>query len=152
MPCHLIGDAVPAVAKDFSAVGGAIMNVVAEVITQIDQYEAQKTATIAKLEAEGCRIVTGGETLDGGWEITDWRTQEIISSGQGDPDEYDREVERLDPDDRWQHIDNIEAELPYALRLDLIPDPLPFSLGNTLVDWIENNEDDARAMLASVQP
>jgi acetate kinase len=50
-----------------------------------------------KLERTGHRIVSGGQVSRDRWEITDWRTGEMIAQSDGGIDEYEAALDRLDP-------------------------------------------------------
>ncbi|MFG2540641.1 hypothetical protein ACGFU4_35925 [Streptomyces sp. NPDC048511] len=97
--------------------------------------EQARLDRVCALEAAGHRMVDGGQTgrtEDGqaAWEITDWRTGELLASGVGD-DAYDSEGARLDPDGKWMHIDNVEEDLTEAE-----PVGIPASLADALQDWV----------------
>lgn len=98
------------------------------------QYRADEDARqerIRALEAEGRRIVDGGQTGEDTWTITDWRTGELIDFGTGDHRHYDAATRRLDPDGKWLHIDNVDADLG-----DVEPVGIPDSLAGALQDWL----------------
>jgi hypothetical protein len=98
------------------------------------QYRADEDARqerIRVLEAEGRRIISGGQTGHGTWEITDWRTGDLIVSGTGDHHDYDVAAGKLDPDGKWLHIDNVDAE-PVSVE----PVGIPASLADALQDWL----------------
>ena len=98
------------------------------------QYRADddvRQERIRALEAEGRRIVGGGQTGQDTWEITDWRTGVLLTSGTGGIDEYDAAAERLDPDGKWLHIDTIDTE-----TVDVPAVGIPASLADALQDWL----------------
>lgn len=98
------------------------------------QYQADEEARqerIRALEAEGHRIVNGGQTGHDTWEITDWRTGELLAHGTGDHRAYDDAATRLDPDGKWLHVDNLDAD-----PVDVEPVGIPASLADALQDWL----------------
>src|SRR5690606_33144645 len=93
--------------------------------------EDVRRVRIRGAEATGYRLIDGGQTgrtadAQSTWEITDWRTGELLASGIGD-DTYDTEVARLDPTGKWLHIDAIDTDLTEA-----DPVGIPASLANAL--------------------
>lgn len=98
------------------------------------QYTQQRDAEVEALEAEGHRIVDGGQTGQDSWEILDWRSGERLAYGADGLDGYDETTDRLDPDGMWVHIDQIGSE----------PGPgpvtagIPESLGEALDDWVSS--------------
>lgn len=111
--------------------------------------EAEWVATMAeveKLEAAGCRIITGGQTGRDTWDIVDWRTDEIIAEGGGGLDGYAKAHERLNPEGTWHHMDPIAADI----MIDPAPtEGVPPSLAQALEDWIGqlNTPDDEIAQV-----
>ncbi|WP_399553847.1 hypothetical protein OG473_39290 (plasmid) [Streptomyces anulatus] len=65
------------------------------------------------------------------WEITDWRTGELIKGGTGSYEAYDAAAVQLAPDCKWIHIDNVDDELT-----EVEVAGVPASLANALQDWI----------------
>jgi hypothetical protein len=98
------------------------------------QYRADEDARLERirvLEAEGRRVVSGGQVGEDSWEITDWRTGEILVNGTGGIDAYDEAADRLDPDGKWLHLDNIDTE-----PADVEIAGIPASLADALQDWL----------------
>ncbi|WP_331728797.1 hypothetical protein OG693_39440 (plasmid) [Streptomyces sp. NBC_01259] len=97
--------------------------------------EEARQEKIRALEKSGHRIVDGGQTgTDNGlptWEITDWRTGDLIKGGTGSYEAYDAAATQLDPDDKWLHIDKVDDELT-----EVEPVGIPASLADALQDWI----------------
>lgn len=93
--------------------------------------EEVRQERIRALEAAGHRIVSGGQTGQESWEITDWRTGNLLANGSGDYSDYDAAAMRLDPDGKWLHIDNIDAD-PTVVE----PVGIPASLADALQDWL----------------
>lgn len=65
------------------------------------------------------------------WEITDWRTGELIKGGTGSYEAYDAAAVQLAPDGKWIHIDNVGDELTEVEAAGV-----PASLANALQDWL----------------
>lgn len=120
----------------------SIAKVVAAVIAQNEANQRATVERIKELEAQGRRIVNGGQTYDG-WEYFDYHTKEVLADHTGD----------LDPDEAWKpqwcHIDRItedvwDLDLP---GLDGVPHELSLDLVEHIADWTERNQDEARAWL-----
>jgi hypothetical protein len=132
---------------------GEIRRYIQAVLKCNEEYDAAQAAEIDRLEAEGYRIVDGGqvdrdpETNESTWQITDWRTGETLASGSGD-DEFITASDALEAQHRGYHIDHVledsEAEAK-MLRGPEVPQGMPESLAQVLGDWATDNEDDARA-------
>ena len=97
----------------------------------MERHANRREEAIRKLEEDGYRIIDGGQTsADGDWEITDWRTDEVLASGPRGYKEYERAVSDLGQ--VW-HID----QLPHPELEDVDPGDLPESLADALRDWVE---------------
>ncbi|PWW53163.1 hypothetical protein [Actinokineospora spheciospongiae] len=92
----------------------------------------RRDAAIQALQAQGRRVVDGGQTGPDSWEIRDWNTGDELARGDGGIDGYDAVAERLDPDGTWVHIDHVEVESdPRPVTAGI-----PGSLGAALDDWL----------------
>ncbi len=103
------------------------------------QYRAEEDSRLERifaLEADGRRIISGGQTRGDSWEITDWRTGELLASGTGGIDEYDAAAKRLDPDGKWLHIDTINVWPDDGEPVSVEPVGIPASLAVALQDWL----------------
>lgn len=109
----------------------AVRDYVQALLRQYGVQEEARQERVRALEEAGHRIVNGGQTGQDEWEITDWRTGELIVSGTGDYQAYDAAAARLDPDGKWLHIDNVETE-PTSVE----PVGIPASLAEALQDWL----------------
>lgn len=112
---------------------------------------AQEQQRIAKLEADGYRIIDGGQTgpydADGkcGYAYTDCRTGETLASGHGT---YEESLEALDAaagNREICHRDRVaEVAIGGADDYGLIdPEPvpgIPDSLVTVLADWAESSD------------
>jgi len=98
---------------------------------QADEMDL-RDAEIQTLQAQGRRIVSGGQISRDEWEITDWVTDHRLAYGANGLDGYDDATLRLDPENTWIHIDHIGPELANLPTLEGIPT----SLGTALADWI----------------
>ncbi|MGW2183955.1 hypothetical protein ACWCXX_39495 [Streptomyces sp. NPDC001732] len=104
--------------------------------------EQARQERIRTLEKAGHRIVNGGQTSGGSddvqaWEITDWRTGDLIVNGTGDYTAYDEAAQRLDPDGKWLHIDNLDED-----GTEVEPVGIPASLAEALQDWLGSAPDE----------
>lgn len=99
--------------------------------------EEARRERIRGLEQAGHRIVSGGQTGQATWEITDWRTGQLIESGSGGYDAFDAAAQRIDPDGTWVHIDQLSSleEQPDA-EAEAAPAGIPASLAEALQDWL----------------
>lgn len=117
-----------------SPLGGtdtAVRDYVQTLLRQYRSDEDVRQEIIGAREAEGRRIISGGQTGPDAWEITDWRTGDLIVSGTGGIRSYDEAAVQLDPDGKWLHIDSLHTE-PGSVT----PDQLPVSLADALQDWL----------------
>jgi len=101
---------------------------------------ADTAARVAEVEARGHRIVSGGQTSsydeDGttSWEVTDWRTGELLASGRSTgPDGMDEAVAALDPGNTWYYIDGITMDTEPT---EVAAEGIPASLGAALDEWV----------------
>jgi hypothetical protein len=109
--------------------------------------EAESTE-IRRLEADGFRIVDGGQddspddNGESDWSVRDWRTGEVLASGHGDHvasgEAVDREESRRG--ERWYHRDRIwqDTDMPVAACPDF--DGLPPSLAQVIFDWVAEGD------------
>jgi hypothetical protein len=111
----------------------AVRDYVRALLRQYRSDDEARQEHIRSLEKAGHRIVDGGQTGHDEWEITDWRTGETLASGTGGLDAYGEAGKRLDPDDKWLHIDNIDADTEAT---SVEPVGIPASLADALQDWL----------------
>lgn len=90
-----------------------------------------------ELERQGRRLITGGQTSgsdeDGrsSWEITDWRTNEVLAAGYGTYEEHAAAIGAL-PDNVF-HLDH----LPDQGLLEVSDTAgIPESLSDHLIEWV----------------
>jgi len=134
-----------------------------EILEAFKRYEDRREARIQELETQGRRIVDGGQTSSYGedgkcdWEITDWRTGEVIASGRGTIEDYDAAGDASDPEHHFFHIDHVsDDDDPLAPPYDVRPtEGVPDSLSRALIEWAENsgtsNEDIAIVLGWSIE-
>lgn len=134
-----------------------IARFVQAVLDQAAERHATEAARCTEIEAEGYRIVEGGQTTSYdddskcGYAISDFRTSEVLVRGYGAAEEFDTAWDAL-ADKLGQplyHRDRIFDEVLEAN--DRSPSPettLPKSLAGVLEEWAEAHEDDARAWIA----
>lgn len=109
----------------------AVRDYVRAVLRQYRAEEDDRQERIRALEAEGRRIVGGGQTGPDQWEIEDWRSGETLAAGSGGIDAYDAAATRLDPEGTWLHVDNLETD-----QVTVEPAGIPASLADALQDWL----------------
>jgi hypothetical protein len=127
----------------------AIREHVAAVI-KADEVLEEHVARMARAkEADGYRIVEGGQTgplVDGlaPWELTDWRSGEVIAAGSG-LDSFQAQFES----ERWWHIDSLAYDhvrpLPESASL-------PPGLARALANWASNHPVEAELWLNASGP
>lgn len=104
------------------------------VIAFEEDYEKRKEALLADHETKGDRIISGGQTYGQEWEITDYRTGEVIAAGDGGIEGYAEIVHEHGR--TWVHVDPITEHL-----MDT-PDPitpgLPKTLCEQLTEWVRD--------------
>jgi hypothetical protein len=127
------------------------------VLAMSAEQQAAHEAWVAEVEAQGYRVVDGGQTsayeYSSGtgrcdYEVTDYRTGEILASGHGTIEDYEAAGEALSRrlgQPLW-HIDPLTDEVDdeggylegpeHALKGTF--------LGSLLLTWTWNNEDDVR--------
>lgn len=126
-----------------------IAKLAAAIIVLNESNEAAAEARCKELESQGHRIVNGGQIGRHEWEYTDYRTGEVLASSErGDSL---RMVEEAWDANKWWHIDPIEED---TWKLDLptiegIPAGLAEPLAQEIEMWIQNNEEEAKAWIAS---
>ena len=104
---------------------------------------------IARIEAEGFRLVDGGQLAEDRWEITDFRSGEILAEGTGGPDEYFEAANALDNDVKIYYIGAIASEIYSRFPVPDPPAGLPESLAEALAIWV--NEHTGEALQFSAQ-
>lgn len=132
-------------------IGHVLTAYIGELLAENDAYKMRKDARIEELEAQGHRIVDGGQ-VGKGWVTKDWRTGEVISSGVGDDDAEDAEHDRLDPDHRWYHIENVITDVVGQDKVIDAPATIPTSLSEAVREWVDCHERDARQLTAVTAP
>lgn len=100
-------------------------------------YTRRKEALMSEYEAKGHRIISGTQEADGEWEVTDYRTDDIIAAGDGGLEGYDEVAH--DHGQMWVHIDPIIESLDIT---DPITEGLPESLCEQLTDWVRERATD----------
>lgn len=113
----------------------AVREHVRRVLEAMGDVSDKKEARAQELERAGYRLVGGGQTGFDTWEITDWRTGDIIAEGDNGPHGYNEANDRLDPDERFYHADHLYEGFP---PVEIITPGVPKSLGRAILeDWIE---------------
>jgi hypothetical protein len=131
--------------KRRQAAGDAIVQQIENEIAALDLDAKLVEARIIELEAEGYRIIDGGQISGGGdeeieWEYTDWRTGEVIATGRGTDDSC--------CPDNWYHMDPLRDEIFEITKHATQVKGLPDSLITALHDWVPEHEEEARVLVA----
>lgn len=85
-------------------------------------------------ERAGRRIVDMGQDGPDSWAVHDWRTGELLARGEGDFDDFDAALERLDPDNVWVDRDGLFSDHVF----DIVQTPgVPHSLAQALQEWVD---------------
>ena len=113
-----------------------------------EDYRAARDTEIAGLEAEGRRIVGGGQVEGDRWKITDFRTGEVLWQSDNGRDGYEAATEAMDAVGPVFHIDQVlagtETERAWLNGPEL-PPGMPKSLADALEEWVGQHPEDARA-------
>lgn len=125
----------------------AIRRHVAAVIEADEDLEIRLIRKAREKEAEGFRIVAGGQTGPnvGGlapWELTDWRTGDAVASGQG-LDSFQAGFE----ENHWWHIDSLSYDLPVPTPSSIV---LPPGLASALARWASDDPVEAEMWLEAI--
>ena len=127
----------------------AIRNHVAAVIEANEDFDEELARRARAKESEGFRIVDGGQTgphVEGlaPWELTDWRTGEVIATGTGL-----ESFQAMFDEERWWHVDslNYEPVMPAS-----VPGGLPPGLARALANWAAADPVEAEIWLEASAP
>ncbi|MEY9837073.1 hypothetical protein [Streptacidiphilus sp. EB103A] len=112
-----------------------------------DALEAlQKTTTdradyLRRIEAEGHRIINIDASGDPEqlcpWQITDWRTGEVLASGDSSTIDWEAALKSLDPDGIWRSLDDISDSMYEDVEAQYAVNPqIPYSLSEVLDEWV----------------
>lgn len=107
-----------------------------------------EVAEIRRLEADGYRIVEGGQDTspddngDSDWSIRDWRTGELLASGHGDLAAYGEAVDRQESrrGERWYDRERIWQDMDMAVPKCPTVDGLPPSLAEVIFEWVAGGD------------
>lgn len=116
-----------------TALDGPIREYICELLRANLAAEEAREEEIRRLEDTGHRIVNGSQTGMNSWEITDWRSGELIEAGSNGLDGYDAAAARLDPTGMWLHIDHVDEGID---ELPVNSFGLPDSLAAALREWL----------------
>lgn len=127
----------------------AIRKHVAAVIKAGESFEENVARRARAKEAEGYRIVEGGQIgphVEGlaPWELTDWRSGEVIAAGSG-LESFQGTFET----ERWWHVDSLaydpSSPVPESLGL-------PPGLARALAEWASSDPVEAEVWLDASRP
>jgi hypothetical protein len=108
------------------------------------QAEKAEDDEIARIEAEGFRLVDGGQVTEDRWEISDFRSGEILAEGDGGPDEYFEAANALDGDAKIYYVGAIASEIHSRFPVPEPPAGLPESLAEALAAWVSEHTGEAQ--------
>jgi hypothetical protein len=127
----------------------AIRKHVTAVIEANEGFDEDMARRARTKEAEGFRIVDGGQTGPheeglAPWELTDWRSGEVVATGTG-LESFQAMFER----ERWWHVDSLNYE-------PVVPTPepgsLPPGLARALANWAAGDPVEAEMWLEATAP
>lgn len=84
----------------------AIVGYVTAVLDALDRQDAELARRMAALEADGFRLVDGGQEGGDRWSVDDYRTGAVLAAGDGGVEGYHAAWQ---PD--WYHIDRIRTDI-----------------------------------------
>jgi hypothetical protein len=127
----------------------AIRRHVAAVINADERFDEHVARRARAKEAEGYRIVEGGQTgphVDGlaPWALTDWRSGEVVAAGTG-LESFQRRFEV----ERWWHLDSLAYDLASPVPESV---GLPPGLARALADWASSDPVEAEVWLSASDP
>lgn len=113
-------------------------------VAEFERVAALEDAERKRLEAEGYRLVNGGQTGtydDDGkadWEVSDYRTGERLISSHGTYDDYDAAVDREESarGERWYQADNLWHNLAIPVAKCPAVEGIPPSLADVIHTWV----------------
>lgn len=120
----------------------AIVGYITAVLDALDRQDAELERRRAALEADGFRLVDGGQEGGDRWSVDDYRTGAVLAAGDGGVEEYHAAWQ---PD--WYHIDLIRTDI--GLVDPDPPEQLPSSLCHTLIEWVLEHPADARRLVGA---
>lgn len=105
-----------------------------------EDYDKHKEDLLSSYEAKGHRIISGGQTGHDTWDITDYRTGQIIAEGGGGLEGYGDALSSDQAErENWVHIDPITEDLYMS---EPVTEGLPESLCEALSHWVREQADD----------
>lgn len=127
----------------------AIRKHIAAVIQADETFEVDLARKAREKEREGYRIVGGGQTgphVKGlaPWELTDWRTGEVIATGHG-LESFQETFERRP----WWHIDSVTYDLVSPVPESVA---IPTGLARALSQWASSDPVEAELWLEASGP
>jgi len=130
--------------------GALLRNHAREAVRRSRAWHAAAAERRRELETGGYRLVGGdGDANTGEWEITDYRTGQVLASGTDGIGDYDSAAERLDAETQAaggrgiihdDHVYDSDA-LNALLSSPPAPEGIPVSLADAVADWAEEADD-----------
>jgi len=134
-----------------------LVDYIRAVLAQAEAGNVAVEERARELEASGHRIISGVRTTpydyDGkcGWEITDWRSGEILAKGHSTVEDHGEAIDRLQREFSavFYHEDPMGDEVDQQGGYLNHPETtLPVGLAESLQTWVWEHEDEVRAWLA----
>jgi hypothetical protein len=134
-----------------------LVDYIRAVLAQAEAGNVAIETRARELESSGHRIISGMRTTpydyDGkcGWQITDWRSGEVLAKGHSTVEDHGEAIDRLQREFSavFYHEDPLEDEVDQQGGYLNHPETaLPVSLAESLQTWVWEHEDEIRAWLA----
>lgn len=124
------------------AVSDDVRAFVSRLVEACDRDDIEEEAERLAKEAQGYRLVDGGQESDGMSRVYDYRTRALLTEM---PDkDYPVFMDRAWPDD-WWHVDPLRLDDPRTSRVPA--DGLPAGLAEALTEWVFEHIDEARSWI-----
>jgi hypothetical protein len=133
-----------------------LIDYIRAVLAQSEAGNVAIEARARELEASGHRIISGERTTpydyDGkcGWEITDWRSGEILAKGHSTVEDHGEAIDRLQREFSvvFYHEDPVDDVVGQKGGYLSHPETdLPVTLAESLQTWVWEHEGEVRAWL-----
>lgn len=114
---------------------------VRDALEALQATTAARAAYIRAIEADGHRIIdidaSGDPEQMCPWQIADWRTGEVLASGDSSTIDWGAALKSLDPDGTWRSMDDISDAMYLNVEgLYAVNPHIPFSLSEVLDEWV----------------
>ena len=129
-------------------------------VAEYERDDAEQDAEARRIEAEGYRLVTGGQegsSYEDGrsdWAVRDYRTGELLISGHGTYEDYSAEAAAAVKarGERWYQHDSIWLEMDMPLPTCPVVDGVPPSLAEAVFEWVAEGAAEEVAAWIGISP